>query len=173
MVDVLTTAHLGLTALYFGDLEKATSAGKLLQKFSALQPDVTQGFYLRISDAVNIITDFPQAVGVFFQVSAIQPNQAYFMIGYPIAFLGNLYQATQNAQYMAAAKEYLNFASTCQNHLYTCYFSHKVAWGAAIIANLTGERCFADLAVRIADYLLSIQGANGAWLQEQPPPCRL
>lgn len=95
------------------------------------------------------------------------------MIGYPIAFLGNLYQATQNAQYMAAAKEYLNFASTCQNHLYTCYFSHKVAWGAAIIANLTGERCFADLAVRIADYLLSIQGANGAWLQEQPPPYRL
>ena len=49
------------------------SAGKLLQKFSALQPDVTQGFYLRMSDAGNIITDFPQEAGLFFKSAPYSP----------------------------------------------------------------------------------------------------
>jgi hypothetical protein len=38
-IDVLTTAHLGLVALYLGDLKKARTAGHLLQTFLFLQPD--------------------------------------------------------------------------------------------------------------------------------------
>jgi hypothetical protein len=168
VVDVLSTAHLGLTALYFGDLEKANSAGELLQRFVSMQPDIKQGFYLRLNDAGKIITDFPQQASIFFKVSALQPDQAYFMVGYPIAFLGKLYQATHDRRYLDAAKRYLDFAFNCHDDLRTCHFSHKIAWGAAIVARLTGEQRFADLATDVADYLLNIQDTKGGWLQEQP-----
>jgi hypothetical protein len=168
VVDVLSTAHLGLTALYFGDLEKANSAGELLQRFVSMQPDIKQGFYLRLNDAGKIITDFPQQASIFFKVSTLQPDQAYFMVGYPIAFLGKLYQATHDRRYLDTAKRYLDFAFNCHDNLRTCHFSHKVAWGAAIVAKLTGEQRFADLATDITDYLLNIQDTKGGWLQEQP-----
>jgi hypothetical protein len=168
VVDLLSTAHLGLTALYFGDLEKANSAGELLQRFVSMQPDIKQGFYLRLNDAGKIITDFPQQASIFFKVSVLQPDQAYFMVGYPIAFLGKLYQATHDRRYLDTAKRYLDFAFNCHDDLRTCHSSHKIAWGAAIVARLTGEQRFADLATDIADYLLNIQDTKGGWLQEQP-----
>ncbi len=168
VVDVLSTAHLGLTSLYFGDLERATRAGQLLHRFVALQPTLQQGFYLRMNEAGEVITTFPQAAQIFFLVSAGEPNQAYFMIGYPIAFLAKLYQATRDAHYLATATSYLAFALSCRGNLPTSSLSHKVAWGAAIMANLTNEVQYAHLAQSIADYLVRIQDPSGMWLPDQP-----
>lgn len=169
-VDVLSTAHLGLTALYFGDLDKAKRAGDLLQTFAALQPDSQQGFYLRLDNEGRLLTAFPPEASLFFTVSAVQPNQAYFMVGYPAAFLGKLYQATGHPPYLDTAKSYLEFALSCRDHLRTCPWSHKVAWGAAIVAHLTRERRWAELAESIADSLLSHQEADGSWWPAQPAP---
>ncbi|MGK7873489.1 MAG: hypothetical protein AB4426_09295 [Xenococcaceae cyanobacterium] len=169
VVDVLTTAHLGLTALYFGELDKARTAGNLLQRFVSLQPNIQLEFYLRINDEGKLITEFPGDSAIFFTVSATQPNQAYFMIGYPIAFLGKLYQATGEDNYLNTAKSYLDFALTCHDSIRTFYFSHKVAWGAAIVANLTKELRYENLSTSIADYLLSIQESEGVWLKDEPP----
>lgn len=168
VVDVFTTAHLGLTALYFGELDKAISAGKLLQRFLELQPEKKSGFYLRLTNDGKLITDFPENAAIFLVVSAVQPNQAYFMIGYPIAFLGKLYKATGNTLYLDTAKDYLDFTLRCHNNIRGFHFSHNVAWGAAIIANLTREAIYVELSTDIADYLLSIQEPDGAWLTEQP-----
>ncbi len=168
VVDVLTTAHLGLTCLYFGDLERAKNAGKLLDKFMNIQPDIKSGFYLRMNDEEKLILDFYEDVSLFFQVSATHPNQAYFMIGYPLAFLANLYRSSGDKFYLNTANKYLDFAWSCYENIRSFYFSHKVAWGAAIIANLTGEIKAVELSKSIADYLLSIQTEAGAWLTEQP-----
>lgn len=167
-VDVLTTAHLGLTALYFGDLEKGKTAGNLLQRFLDIQPDLQAGFYLRMDDGGNLLTEFPDEKALFFQVSLTQPDQAYFMIGYPIAFLGKLYLATQNDAYLQTAKGYLDVALGYHEMLIMCYSSHNVAWGAAIIANITHEPKYANFAIKIADYLLTIQQEQGPWLKNIP-----
>ncbi len=168
VVDVLTTAHLGLTCLYFGDLETAKKAGKLLDKFMNIQPDINSGFYLRMNDDEKLILDFSEDVSLFFQVSPTQPNQAYFMIGYPLAFFANLYRSTGDNFYLNTANKYLDFALSCHENIRSFYFSHKVAWGAAIIANLTGEIKATELSKSIAEHLLSIQTETGAWLTEQP-----
>lgn len=167
VVDVLTTAHLGLLNLYFGKLEKAKQAGNLLQKFISIQPDINQGFYLRLDGNGKLVTQFPTDSAVLFFVSAKQPYQAYFMIGYPIAFLGKLYQATGEAGYLDSAKTYLDFALSCHESIRSFHFSHKVAWGAAIIANLTKDAKYFDFSTSIADYLLSIQDAEGCFLKEE------
>jgi hypothetical protein len=168
IVDVLTTAHLGLVALYFGDLEKAQSAGRLLQKFIDVQPDSQSRFYLRINDEGEILTQFPKQASIFFEVSTNQPNQAYFMIGYPIAFLGKLYLATGDDAYLKTAKNYLEFALSCHESIRSFHFSHKVAWGAALIAKITSEPKYVELSTNIVNYLLSIQDSEGVWLKEEP-----
>ncbi len=168
IVDVLTTSHLGLTSLYLGDIEKAIAAGNLLQRFISIQPDLRSGFYLRINDSDKLITEFPQGAEIFHKVSATEPNQAYFMIGYPIAFLGKLHMATGVPAYLHTAMMYLDFAMGCHNSIRTFHFSHKVAWGAAIVANLTKETKYSDISKSILNYLLSIQDASGAWLNDEP-----
>lgn len=168
VVDVLTTAHLGLLNLYFGNLEKAKQAGNLLHKFISIQPDINQGIYLRLDGNGKLVTEFPSDSAVLFFVSAKQAYQAYFMIGYPIAFLGKLYQATGEASYLDAAKNYLDFALSCHGSIGSFHFSHKVAWGSAIIADLTKNAKYFDFCTSIADYLVSIQNAEGCWLKEEP-----
>ncbi len=168
IVDVLTTAHLGLTSLYFGEIEKAIRAGNLLQRFISIQPDLRSGFYLRMNDNSKLITEYSQDAAIFHKVSSIEPNQAYFMIGYPIAFLGKLHMATGISEYLDTAMMYLDFAMGCHNSISAFHFSHKVAWGAAIVANLTKEAKYTDISKSILNYLLSIQDASGAWLKNEP-----
>jgi hypothetical protein len=47
-------------------------------------------------------------------------------------------------------------------------YSHKVAWAAAIAANLTQRAEYADFSKSIVEYLLSLQDVSGAWLKDQP-----
>ena len=168
VVDVLTTSHLGLTALYFGDLEKAKQSGNLLHRFFNKQPDSKSKIFLRMDGNSNLITDFPKEAAVFFNVSTMQPGQAYFMIGYPIAFLGKLYKATDDKEYLITAKNYLDFALACGKNIYSTHFNHKVGWGVAIITNITKDERYLDFSVSIADYLLTLQDQNGSWLMNEP-----
>ena len=121
-----------------------------------------------MNDEGNLITEYPGESALFFLVSATQPNQAYFMLGYPIAFLGKLYSATQDSNYLITAKEYLEFLLTCQGNLRTFHYSHKVAWGAAIMARLVKDSRYTELAKSIADYLVASQSQDGRWLMDQP-----
>jgi rhamnogalacturonyl hydrolase YesR len=101
-------------------------------------------------------------------VNATQPNQAYFMLGYPTAFLGKLFTATNDSQYVDTAKEYLEFLLGCQGNLRTFHYSHKVAWGAAILGKITKDAHYMELAKSIANYLVQTQSPDGRWLPDQP-----
>ncbi len=168
VIDVLTTAHLGLAALYFGEIERAVSAGNILKTVILMQPELESGFYLRLNDDGELIIHYDKGHEIFYQVSAVQAYQAYFMIGYPIAFLAKLYEATGDVSYQNSARAYLDFAMSCHGNILEFYFSHKVAWGAAILARLTGETKYIDFARSIIDSLLNIQDASGVWLKDEP-----
>ena len=167
-MDMFTTAHLGLVSLYFGNLPWATTAGDLLQRFLSLQPTPKKECLLRMDTHGKLISTFPQDQAIFFTVSLTQPDQAYFMMGYPIAFLGKLYAATGQTRFLETAKEYLDRLMAGTGNLRAFHFSHKVAWGAAILARLTEDARYVELTQDILEHLLGIQGLHGAWLQDQP-----
>ena len=168
-VDILTTAHLGLVALYMGNQKEAQAAGQLIQTIFSYQPNTKNGFLLRLNDEGNFITEYPEESALFFLVSATQPDQAYFMLGYPIAFLGKLFEATQNAHYLHPSKEYLEFLLTCQGNLRAFHYSHKVAWGAAMLARLTKDSRYTALANEHYGLLsLGPKCPDGRWLMDQP-----
>ena len=166
VTDTLSISHGGLMALYFGDLDKARAAGDLLLDFYTKQDNLVSGFYLRMDWKGNLIKDYPSDMAVFYWVSATEPNQAYFFIGYPIAYLGLLYRATGDDRYQTGADNYLNFALSTTGNIRSFFYAHKVGWGAAINANNTGNPAYAQLARDIANHLVSIQQPNGQFLPE-------
>lgn len=166
VTDTLSVSHGGLMALYFGDKKKAKAAGDLLLDMIKKQDDLATGFYLRMDWKGRIIKDYPAEMEVFYLVSATQPNQAYFFVGYPIAYLGLLSRATGDDRYQQGANDYLNFALSTTGNIRSFFFAHKVAWGAAINAKNTGNPVYAQLARDICDHLVSIQQPNGQFLPE-------
>jgi hypothetical protein len=67
-----------------------------------------------------------------------------------------------------AGPGYLDFALGCGANLRSSFFSHKVGWGAAVLARITGDRRCSELATAVADHLLEIQDPSGAWPTDQP-----
>ena len=59
-MDVLTSAHLGLTGLSFGDLETAKNTRKLLDKFMNIQPNLKSRFNLRINVDEKLSINFSE-----------------------------------------------------------------------------------------------------------------
>ncbi len=166
VTDTLSISHGGLMALYFGDLDKARAAGDLLLDIFAKQDSLSAGMYLRIDWKGRLIKDFPPEMAGFYFVSATDPNQAYFFVGYPIAYLGLLARATGEERYQIGANNYLDFAMGTTGNIRSFFFAHKVAWGAAICSKNTGNAAYAKFARDIAGYLVSIQQPNGQFLPE-------
>ncbi len=168
ILELLTCAHLGLAALHFGDLERARGAGRTLQRFLDQQPSPADSFYLRMSPDGQLQTRYPQEARLLHRVAAREPGQAWFFIGYPMAFLCRLHQATGEASALATARGYAAFAEACGPQLVAEPFAHKVAWGCAELAALTGAAAPQALSTAIVQQLLQSQNADGSWLAEAP-----
>lgn len=155
--DALTTAHLGCVALQLGDVTTARDAGRWLG--TLLDRQTGPEFRVR-----GLLED----TSLLHVVRPDVPDQAYFMLGYPMAFLAKLHQVTGAPDALAAARGYAEFAFSCGENLVNSLQAHKVAWGAAVLARTTGERRYAALATAIADNLMAKQAADGSWSPDKP-----
>ncbi|MEB3166063.1 MAG: hypothetical protein VKO65_05260 [Cyanobacteriota bacterium] len=171
--EVLTCAHLGLLALYFGDLERACGAGLALRRFLDLQSSLPDRLFLRMTGDQQLVSEFPDETAPLYVVDAHRPGQAWFFIGYPIAFLCRLHQATGEPEALKAARAYGAFAEACRPRMVAEHFAHKVAWGAAELAAATGEASPRSLCEDIVGHLLMAQGESGDWMGEAPLSTRL
>ena len=169
--DVLSSAHLGLVALYFGDKDLAFSCGAFVRDIISKQAQDGQ-FFLRVNDDGSLVKEFSPEAAVFHVVSASEPNQAYFMLGYPLAFLAKLYQSTGNISHLEAADRIFQFLSGCHESLYSFHFSHKVAWGSALLASVSNSdekrAAYLSMSKKIADHLVSMQDDEGTFLGGSP-----
>jgi hypothetical protein len=161
------TAHLGMAALYFGDLQRATGAGRVLQQFLDLQPDSGHRFLLRMEHGGRLHTDYPAEAAGLHVIHADQPGQAWFFIGYPMAFLARLYLATGERDFLSGASRYFDFARRCGKPLIAEHFAHKVAWGAAELGRASGNPEHLALSAKVVDRLMAAQDASGSWLADQ------
>ncbi len=80
--DALTTAHLGLVCLYFGDVARANDAGRWLARLLDIQPDLRTGLLLRCDRCAHLVREVPEDRAALCVVRAREPDQAYFMVGY-------------------------------------------------------------------------------------------
>ncbi len=167
IVDVISSSHLGLLSLYFNDLDRAKKVGMFLNSILDQQPDIANKLFLRVDGRGELITTFSREASILHQICVHESNQAYFMIGYPIAFLSKLYLATAERRYLEASQRYLDFAMHTKGNITGFHFSHKVMWGAACLATITGNPKYAEFAKTIAEHLLAIQSQEGRWLASE------
>lgn len=153
-------------------METASKAGKFIQTIYHDQPNIEESFLLRVSKDGKLVSDYLPDMAVFHIVKKSEPNQLYFMLGYPAAFLAQLHRATSDPSYLKTACDILDFCLGCHESIYSFHFAHKLAWAASIVANITREEKYKALAVRIADFLLTLQMENGLFLAEAEPADR-
>ena len=161
--DVLTASHHGLINLEAGNLETALSAGNYLCDAINNQPAIEHGFYLRIDGTGNPITQFSSEQTPFYFVSKHEADQLHFMIGYPSAYLAMLFKRTLDKKYLKAAQKYFDFSLSCNESVYACNFSHKVAWAASVLLEITGEEKYLDAIEKITTHFIKNQSADGMW----------
>ncbi len=171
VTDVITTAHLGLVCLETGHRDRATRAGDYLCDTLTMQPSLKAGFYLRRDTAGECMVEFPGDAAPICMISKTEPNQLYFMIAYPIAYLVELHKATGNEKYMAAAKGYTDYALCCHESVLACEISHKLAWALLELYILVPDPQYLEAVKRITDYFTSIQHEDGLWFSDDPLKC--
>lgn len=168
-MDIITTAQLGRLALYFGQKTQAAKAGDFLNWNLNSQENIEKSMYLFSNNQGKQVQDFPKDMAFIYELKKEEPNQAYFMIGLPCAFLVELYQATNNPTFLNAAKQYGDFALSCHESIKRFHFSHKVAWAMSLLYKVTKEEKYLSLCKSISNYLIEIQGPEGIWLKDQSP----
>lgn len=173
VVELLTTAHLGMTALYCGELPLALAAGHCLRRFWERQPAPERQLLLRMDDAGEFIDQWPDEAANLHVIDSRSAGQAWYFVGYPIAFLVMLARATGNSANLArahllTAKAFAGFAERCGDALITDPFAHEVGWGLGLLARVSGEARHQELAHAIARGMVDRQSAAGTWLDEAP-----
>jgi hypothetical protein len=171
--ELLMTAHLGVNALYMGEMDIAEAAGWALVDFYDIQPDPNERIYLRTDATGALVTSFPPEIAGLCVVEASQTGQSWFFVGYPIAYLTLLHQATGEARFLKYARKYAEFALRCGTRLTSEHYGHKVGWGAALLARATGKKRYRKLAEAVAQSLLATQAPDGGWLPGQARVTRL
>ncbi len=168
ITDILTIAHHGLIHLEKNDLKLARMAGKLLcDAIEQQQENLNLGFYLRLNAEKKIVTEFDSKDAPFYFIDKNKPQQLYFMIGYPCAFLALLFKATDEKSYLEYANVLFDFAMSCNDDILKSHFSHKIAWAASIFFNFTKNARYLKIIETISSYLLNNQAENGLWLTAQ------
>lgn len=164
--DVLTIAHHGLFYLESGNNDWATEAADFLCETYDNQKSLEEKFFLRFDRNRDAIVVYPTEQQMFFSVERGK-EQLYFMLAYPCAFLGLMYQKTQNKNYLNYAIKYMDFLLTCDDNFYLSQFSHKTAWAASILYAETNDDKYLNIINRIIDYFISIQSEEGLWFKNE------
>ncbi|XP_076083080.1 uncharacterized protein LOC143054081 isoform X2 [Mytilus galloprovincialis] len=169
-MDCLSTSHFGLLSLYMGDINTAKECGETLLYFIKAQPNIEKELLLRMSAKTgSLLTANPDNMEPFYKIKKDSPNQLYFFLGYHSIFMTKLYQATQDTRFLASAVQILDFALTCHESIFSFSFSHKVAYAAALVATETKDDKYKQMAIRICEFLLSIQTDNGLFDKDFEP----
>ncbi|ENZ77862.1 MAG: hypothetical protein AB1670_01075 [Pseudomonadota bacterium] len=92
-------------------------------------------------------------------------GQIYWFLGFSMRVLAQLFRATGDQAWLTLGHRVGGLVGRCQPDIYNSATSAKVAWGAAEMYAVSGDRRYFDLSMRIADWLISTQEPGGIWLR--------
>lgn len=151
------------------DLPCAVTCADFIQRVVNDQPAGCSSFYHRTDASGHLTVSFSEAAAPLHVIQAAEPNQLYFFAGYPAAMLALMYLENQQESYLSAARAILDFCLGCHESIYSFQFAHKVAFAASVMARASKEKKYAELSMKIANYLLTEQCADGLFLSSAQP----
>jgi len=168
VTDFFSTANFGLTALELGEFEAAAAATKYIVRAVTLQPNIDKFFYLKQTTEGKLITDgFPEGHYKFYYLRTDQPDQLWFMLGFPLVLLAKMFQIDNNKVCKETADTILDFYDRCLEQKFGCLWSHKIALGtsymAAVWKDYKGSQRYVSTCEKIVTELLKLQDKNGVF----------
>lgn len=167
--EVYTTSQAGLACLITGHLGAAEKVGAFLEMVWKAQPDPQNKLYHVFSPSQGLVTDLEgkDAVGAYV-VEKQAERQWYFVPGIAAAVLARLYMATGKETYLNLAQHYQGFAMECTDKQFEVPQVGKTGWGAALLYQVTKESQYRDWTIRVGDYFVRSQKADGHWENIKP-----
>ena len=174
VIGPAVTGVAATAALVTGHLEAARKMGDYFLHLIALQPDLQNRFYPFYDTRQGLVTQGAPELGptYFGTFERKQPKQHYWLLGFFLAILSDLYLATRQKKYLDGALTMYEFSMGCQPDLYSNTLNHKFLWGCARLYRATGNPKHLETALRVADFLTDIQDPEGTWWHRDFVPTR-
>jgi hypothetical protein len=176
-IEFDSTAIVGLACTYSGRIAEAEKIGHFFLRLHREQPDVEKRYLWCWNSDGSPVLDYPEEEAQQYVMMRDAPRQAYWKSGLFISFLALLHAATGNPEYLQAATEHFRRAAENADDVCHTTYSHKLAWGSALLYRATGVPAHRRTAMEIAEHLLSLQQEDGAFIypeaqqgEEAPSP---
>jgi hypothetical protein len=164
MSDTMSSSAAGIACLAAGKVEAAQRVADYLAYMVRLQPCPNDLFFNTIDEKGCLYTDVRNDDEAYLRIiDTTKTDQCWFAAGLPMAFLVSLERATNQARYRELAQWYFDFQERCVNP-WDGYSSGKAGWGCAMLYRITGEIRYRDIALRVAQGIISRQRTDGSWV---------
>jgi hypothetical protein len=161
--DTVSSSAVGVAFLAAGQTDAARRVAEFLAHVVELQPAPKDRFFTSIEANRQLGTEIVDDDEAWWRVVDTRAqNQMWYAVGLPFAFLIQLAEATGEAKHWELAQWFFDFQSRCVDP-WDGPSSGKAGWGCAIAYRITGERRYRDVAVHVANNIVSKQMAEGNW----------
>jgi hypothetical protein len=169
--DLLTTSFVSFVGLHLGRLAEAEAAAIWIERILDRQPDVRTRVWLRLDREGNLVTAAPSGCEDrrYYVLEVKSPEQYYYYLGSALIFLAKLYGITRNERHRTLAERIFGICLECHPDVFLTDGTGKVGLGSAYLFELTGERRYAQAAVRSCDFLVKDQDKGGYWVRGGKP----
>jgi hypothetical protein len=160
--DTMSAGAAGMALLAAGERTAAQQIGEFLGRMVDAQPEANRRFYTTMRADGKLLLDF-SADDVFASViDATEPDQCWYAVGLPLAFLIQLHDASGETRWASLADWYFGFQEQCVNP-WDGGSSGKAGWATAMMYRRTGDPSYRDIALRVARYITERQDDDGGW----------
>jgi hypothetical protein len=161
--DTTSSSIAGIACLAAGKIAAARRVGDYLSYIVKLQTKPKERLFTALDADGRLYTEPQDKDDAFLRIiDTKNPNQCWFAVGLPFAFLVRLADATKESRYLDLARWYFHFQMRCVNP-WDSYSSGKAGWGCAMIYRSTGEASYRDIALHVAEFIMSKQNQDGGW----------
>lgn len=168
IMDSNTIAVGAYCCILGGQYEMARQSCDLLLTLLANQKDdgILWSRCLKDGTLVTDLSDIPEKNYRYVRVSASEPQQAYWIWGWPMNEMIAMYELTDDKKYFDGAVKIFDFLTTCHAHAFGFTTAGKDAWGAAKLYRLTNDQRYLEKAMSQMQYIMDHQHADGYMLGE-------
>ncbi len=173
LARAMTTAWVGVTALYFNDMETVEKCVNWCIKNLEDQPDIEHKYYFMTKPDGTLATE--EDGGEFIDIT--KTKQCYWEVGFSMQLMDRMYQITKDEKYLGYAKRYMEFLLICNEDNFSYWGSGKGALGCAMYYSFTGDERALEAAMNFVDFVVETQVkikdkdgkyAGGFWYDDEP-----
>ena len=163
-MDVPYACGCGLACLALGELVAAWSVYEFLEHVWQAQRELPNRLHYAWSRERQALIIGEDAEPSWFTVEAqAARKQRWTVGGIAAAFLCRLHMFDPQPEYLALARDYMAFSMQCTPRQFDYAQVCKSGWGSALLYQLTGEAVYRDWTVRVGDWFVDTQQADGSW----------